>query len=1007
MKTSRYWSVILLLLGIAGAARAQDPGAKPRLNITPHEAFMQPGQGVKFDASVFGSDGRPQRLESVRWSVVPDTLGKITDDGFFIAGRLPGRGRVLAFAKIPELNELLQAEATVTIGRPDPPRVVIIVSPSFAIVPPGQSEQFKVEAISAANVPIAIRNVRWNVRPESLGRMDETGRFTAGREFGEGVIIAFVETDGGIFSGEARVTVAARPNSAIKGKVTVSPTTAAGPAGVVFAESAGPNRWRGEARIDDRGNYFIDKLIPGLYVVRAQVRGFLPEFYEEASDYLQATPVQLAANDTAEGIDFTLEKGGAIQGSVGGDDRDALLSGAHVVAILTVKPEIRYHAVSNEQGGYSIENLPSGTYAMFAEAEGYKSEYFDNAQSLLQARLIQVAAPQIVDGIHFSLAPGSAIGGAVNDAVTQAAIANAKIVIMPAPPATTRFVKIVETDEGGAYLASVPPGTYIISAEARGYLLEFYDGVRTPRAATIVEVKADERTLGVNFALDRLGSISGVVLEQNNARAPIPGALVLAFPERSRNVPPGNTPNAPFVGRTDDKGAYVIGNMPPGTYHLLAEARGYLNEFWKESPDLNGAQLVELGDGSGVSGIDFTLERGGAIAGTVLSGNGGQPLGGAQVQIWSRTSNATARGETDREGKYRVGGLRTGEYLVSVEARGFKPQFFDGVESRELATLVKVEAPNETIGIDFSLQPADMRRGAIAGFIVADADGSPLAEAVVLALPLQSGSPQLAYADRLGGYRLSGLAPGRYVVFAHAPRFVGEFYDNARSFQEARPVIVETGRETGGIDFQLSARQRGVYVIAGAIRRGNGDQGESNAVVFAMNNDVFAASALTDDHGNFVIDELPAGAYKVMATAPGGSAFFGGRDANSATAVSLGSGANASHVTFSVPGSATAVAETGSVLPAKFALEQNYPNPFNPETVIPYQLAGRGEVKLIVYNALGQEVRRLVSALQDAGIYRVRWDGKDNHGRALTSGVYIYRLITREVVFTRKMIYVR
>ncbi len=1007
MKNFRYWRTALVLLGIAGGALAQDPGTRFKLIITPHEAFVQAGQGIKFEAAVFDPEGRPQRVENVRWTVEPDTLGRITDDGFFMAGRFPGRGRVLAFAKIPALNELLQAEATVVVGRPDPLRVMVVVTPAAAFVPPGQFQQFKVEVFSPSNIPIPIQNVRWNVRPESLGRIDENGGFTAGREFGQGAIIAFVETDRGVFNGEAKVTVAARPSSAIKGKVTMANSDPAQLAGLVFAESVGPNRWRGEARIDDAGNYFIGQLAPGLYVVRAQARGFLPEFYQEAGDYLQATPVQLAANDTAESIDFSLEKGGAIQGTVGGDDRDGLLAGAHVVAVLAVRPEIRHHAISNEQGAYAIENLPSGTYAVFAEAEGYKGEYYDNAQSLLEAKLIQVAAPQMVADVHFSLAPASAIAGQVYDAVTKAAVANARIVIMPAPPSRLPIERVVETDEGGAYLASVPPGNYLVSAEARGYLLEFFDGVRQPREAKIVEVKPDERTTGINFELDQLGSISGLVVEQNDTRQPIEGALVLAFPERGSGLPPVPTPRAPLVGRTEASGAYSIAHVPPGRYYVLAEARGFLSEYWQESPEVAGAQLVEVGEGSAVTGIDFTLEQGGAISGLVVSATDGNPIAGAQVQVWSRTGNAAARGETDRTGMYHIAGLRTGEYLVAVEAKGFQSEFFDNVQTRDQATPVKIEAPHETAGIDFELQPADALRGAIAGIVVSETDGIPIPEAVVLALPLPSGRPQVAFADRLGGYKLSGLAPGRYVVFAYAPRFLGEFYDNARSFQEALPVAVEAGKEAGGIDFKLEARQRGPYLIAGTIRRGNSNQGESNAVVYAMENGLYAASAVTDDQGNFVLDEMPAGEYKVMATAPGGSAFFGGRDANSATTVSLGGGAHAGNISFSVPGGVTAVEETASQVPATFALEQNYPNPFNPETVIPYRLAGRSEVKLIIYNALGQEVRRLVSARQDAGTYRVRWDGKDNFGRPLTSGVYIYRLLTAEKAFTRRMIYLR
>lgn len=1001
MKSMRYWSAILLLLGIAAGSRAQDPGNRAKLIITPHEALVLPGEGIKFEAAAFDANGRPLRLENVRWTVEPDTLGKITEDGFFMAGRFPGRGRVLAFGKIPGVNELLQAEAAVVVGRPDPPRVVVVVSPEFAVVPPGQSQQFKVAAFSPAHGPLPIKNVRWVVRPENLGKIDGAGLFTAGAEFGQGVIIAFVETELGAFSGEARVAVAARPSAAITGKVTAVNDAAAPLAGVVFAESVGPNRWRGEAKIDSAGNYFIGQLVPGLYVVRAQARGFLPEFYREAGDYLQATPVQLAAHDTAGGIDFTLERGGAIQGTVSADDRNAPLAGAHVFALLVVKPDRRHHAVANAEGKYSIENLPDGTYAVFAEAEGYKGEYYDDAGNLIEAKLIQVLAPQTVAAIDLSLAPGSAVAGRVIDAVSKEPVAHAKIAIVPALPSPLPFLKTVETNDDGEYLASVPPGKYVVSAVARGYLLEFFDGVRNPREASIVEVKPDQHTAGIDFELDQLGSIAGVVADQN-ANAPIAGAAVLAFPERG-NVPPVM---APLVGRTDSTGAYKIPGVGPGKYFVLAEARGYLNEYWKESPDLQGATVVEVNEGQAVTGIDFTLEKGGAISGVVVSAQNGAPVAGAAVQVWSRNSAAAARGETDREGKYRIGGLRSGEYLVAVEARGFKPQFYDGVESRDQATPVKVNAPDETAGIDFKLQPVESRRGAIGGIIVSEADGNPISEAIVLAAPLQPGRPHLAFADRLGGYKLSGLAPGKYVLFAFAPHFVGEFYDNAKSFQEATPVGVEAGQEVGGIDFKLAPRERGAYAISGAIRRGNGNQGESNAVVYALSNEVFVASAVTDDNGNFIMTEMPAGAYKIMATAPGGSAFFGGGDANSAATVNLGNGVNAGNVTFSVPAGPTAVEETAA-LPTVFALEQNYPNPFNPETVIPYQLASRGEVKLIVYNALGQEVRRLVSAVQNAGVYRVKWDGRDDQGRALTSGVYVYRLITGEAVFTRKMIYLR
>jgi hypothetical protein len=97
------------------------------------------------------------------------------------------------------------------------------------------------------------------------------------------------------------------------------------------------------------------------------------------------------------------------------------------------------------------------------------------------------------------------------------------------------------------------------------------------------------------------------------------------------------------------------------------------------------------------------------------------------------------------------------------------------------------------------------------------------------------------------------------------------------------------------------------------------------------------------------------------------------------------------------------VKENGGT-PRKFALGQNFPNPFNPSTVIGYQLSVNTHAALIVYNLLGQEVRTLVREYKEAGSYRVTWDGKDNAGRVMPTGVYFYRLSAGNFVQTRKMV---
>ena len=94
-----------------------------------------------------------------------------------------------------------------------------------------------------------------------------------------------------------------------------------------------------------------------------------------------------------------------------------------------------------------------------------------------------------------------------------------------------------------------------------------------------------------------------------------------------------------------------------------------------------------------------------------------------------------------------------------------------------------------------------------------------------------------------------------------------------------------------------------------------------------------------------------------------------------------------------------------AVLPQGFSLEQNYPNPFNPATVISYQLSVVSDVKLEIYNLLGQKVVTLFEGRREAGMHQVRWDGRDAAGRKVGAGVYFYRLEAgKHYTAVRKMV---
>jgi hypothetical protein len=93
-----------------------------------------------------------------------------------------------------------------------------------------------------------------------------------------------------------------------------------------------------------------------------------------------------------------------------------------------------------------------------------------------------------------------------------------------------------------------------------------------------------------------------------------------------------------------------------------------------------------------------------------------------------------------------------------------------------------------------------------------------------------------------------------------------------------------------------------------------------------------------------------------------------------------------------------------SQLPQEFAIEQNYPNPFNPTTTIKYALRENSDVTLQIYNVLGQLVKTLVNTKQTAGFKEVQWDGTNDFGVKVASGIYIYRIQANDFVMAKKMI---
>jgi len=99
--------------------------------------------------------------------------------------------------------------------------------------------------------------------------------------------------------------------------------------------------------------------------------------------------------------------------------------------------------------------------------------------------------------------------------------------------------------------------------------------------------------------------------------------------------------------------------------------------------------------------------------------------------------------------------------------------------------------------------------------------------------------------------------------------------------------------------------------------------------------------------------------------------------------------------------------EESEALPTSYGLAQNYPNPFNPTTTIEFQLPKTTNLSVKIYDVLGRQVRVLADQAYHTGIHRINWDGLDNTGRKVATGMYFYRLYSKEFTAVRKCLLIK
>lgn len=277
-----------------------------------------------------------------------------------------------------------------------------------------------------------------------------------------------------------------------------------------------------------------------------------------------------------------------------------------------------------------------------------------------------------------------------------------------------------------------------------------------------------------------LGAIAGRVVTPSGQ--PVSGAMVMVS---------GNNQSRMVVA--DRNGEFDAGRFRDGDYKIETGKSGYLTPDFRPMPESQTALMVHVGGDTRVHDIDVVLERGGAIAGTIVD-SAGEPFQGVLVRALRLRQRdgrtlASAAGVprlTDDRGRYRLFGLPPGSYMVVAtldatetasgreRAPGFAPVYYPSAAHVEAAQAIPVEFGNDVTGIDLTFAVSSTAR--VTGRAL-NAAGDPLSGRVTLMVSVRSGSvaaePRVARIDGDGFFSLADVPPGDYVLQAIGERGPG------------------------------------------------------------------------------------------------------------------------------------------------------------------------------------------------------------------------------------------
>ncbi|MBN1560600.1 T9SS type A sorting domain-containing protein [candidate division KSB1 bacterium] len=805
-----------------------------------------------------------------------------------------------------------------------------------------------------------------------------------------------------------------------------------------------------DRRSAETGGGTYEMVLPatGRFKIQATIEGYEPTWHVDQQVWGDATVIEITDLNSTTVVNFKVKTSSVAQSS-------GAVSGAIFPAFLAISAAFSAVDTSFVQLGlslglpneYEIQGLPPGSYFIYADdylgtligAGNYRGEFWDGANGtpyVKKAKPVTVTAGSTTENINFILDAGASIKGTVLDHSNSIldsltlVLLNADVLDSDSEPFLAELeLHVVSTEFNGSYeIPGLRAGTYLLrtvsdifinfnifstdsillDGKHKGKVVDqFYGGETNLFRIMDVEpilLQGDDEVFTADFKLTAPHFISGHVRDAEND-APVTDVLVAALEDTS------GYPLFP-LGAIDSLGNYRIGPLPTGHYKAisltgLSGENDYLTEYNDNQRSFYTAKVIDLNQ-SEVTGINFELERGATIQGYVHLDSesfraGADTLAGLPVVAFHEESGTVASFDyVQFNGGYRINRLLPGHYKVAAipQPSGFAATYLGGGATFDAAQ-------NSIVNLDFGDVTADqiieLGKGtaSITGTITDSATGLPISSVFVGAYDQTGHLVGYALTDydartglqisSNGSYAIKGLAAGAYFVRTVSLFTVLPLLDDAMS-------LVGLFENFDLFGFLLDGSLTGLSLDV-TIYKDLWHAAERAAMTVSLDELVLQVSAygLPNSNDNALLPiYLPLPFYEAVPMA--------------ATQVVLQQGGSAK-IDFILPkgglGDIITDMENHATSPAEFSVRQNNPNPFNLSTMISFALANQQNVEISIFDALGRRVRQLARHSFQAGQHELPWDGRNDHGQVLSSGIYIAKVTAGDAEKTIKMLLIK